>query len=173
MSALPDRDLRQMLDELVPVVRAASAFIAAQAAGRALAAADDLQVSSKADATDFVTRVDTEVEARLVGWLTANYPGIGVLAEEGTRLDAGSGRFWVLDPLDGTRNFIKGHPGYSVSLALVQDGRPVIGQIHDIEADALYTAVRGQGSYLAGRRLQVAREADPTLCMAGVGYPVA
>ncbi len=173
MSPLPDTDLGQMLDELVPVVRAAATFIAAQSAGRAWAEAGDLQVSSKADATDFVTRVDTEVETRMVDWLTANFPGIGVLAEEGTRLDAGSGRFWVLDPLDGTRNFIKGYPGYCVSLALVQDGSPVIGLVHDVEADALYTAVRGEGSYLAGRRLQVAREDDPALCMAGVGYPVA
>src|SRR5690554_2618655 len=107
---LPDTDPLVILDSLVPVIATASADIAAQAARRDWTG--DLDIASKADPSDFVTEVDREVDSRLVGWLGKAYPGIGILAEEGSVRDAGSGRFWLLDPLDGTRNFIKGYPGY-------------------------------------------------------------
>ena len=172
MPVLPDRGHGAILDVLVPLVRAAGAFISAQAAERHSPAGLDLDISSKADPVDFVTWVDKEVERRIVGWLRGAYPEIGVLAEEGSFTDTGNGRFWVLDPLDGTRNFIKGLAGYCVSLALVEDGEPRLGLVLDVEADELYTAIRGQGAYMNGRRLKAAEEADPAYCVAGVGFPV-
>lgn len=167
---MPGMDLRVTAAELLPAVRAAGSYIAAMAAGRALDP-DSLSISTKADPTDFVTQVDREVERRLVTWLQQRYPHTGVLAEEGSRSNPGAEYTWVLDPLDGTRNFIKGHPGYNVSLGLVQGSRPVLGVVYDIEADDMYWAARDHGAWLNGRRLQVASEGDASLCVAGVGYP--
>lgn len=163
-------DLKGMLSEVVPVVRSVGRYIAAMAAGHALNG-QELEVSTKSHASDFVTLVDREAEQRMVTWLLARFPDIGVLAEEGSRHNPGALRTWVLDPLDGTRNFIKGHPGYNVSLGLVEDGWPVLGVVYDIEADELYAAARGHGAWLNGRRLGVARETEVSLSMVGVGYP--
>lgn len=161
----------RIMAEVVPAVRAAGRFIAAEAAGR-IWLDSNLDVRSKSEPTDFVTAVDEETERRLVSFLRHRFPEYGILAEEGTRVAAASGHTWVLDPLDGTRNFIKGHPGYCVSLALVVADEPVIGIVYDIEADELYTSFRGGGAWLDGRRLQVATEAQAGRCMVGVGYPV-
>ncbi len=164
-------DYFRILTDVVPAVRAAGRYIAAEAAGKVWLDAD-LGVRSKSDPTDFVTRVDVEAERRMVSFLRHAYPEFGVLAEEGTRIAADSGHSWVLDPLDGTRNFIKGYPGYCVSLALVAGAEPVVGIVYDIEADGLYTSFKGGGAWLNGRRLQVATETAARRCMVGVGYPV-
>lgn len=164
-------DYGAVLDTVVLAVHAAGRFIAAEAAGRMWPGAD-LKLRSKTDPTDYVTAVDEAVERRLVSYLRQQYPEFGVLAEEGTSRDPEAEHVWLLDPLDGTRNFVKGHPGYCVSLALVRDGQPVIGIVYDIEADALYSSFLGGGARLNGRRLQVGAEADARHCVAGVGYPV-
>src|SRR5690554_2312891 len=125
-------DLSRLLEEVVPVVRAAGRHVAARGAAHVLDRSV-LQVQVKEHDSDFVTAVDREVEERIVAFLRRRFPDTGVLAEEGSSHNPGAGRLWVLDPLDGTRNFIKGHPGYNVSLGLVQDGWPVLGVVYDIE----------------------------------------
>ena len=168
--ALSGTDLNRMLGEIVPVIRAAGRYIASMAAGHA-SDRSGLSISAKSHATDLVTQVDREAERRIVSWLLGRYPDTGVLAEEGSRYNPEAGRTWVLDPLDGTRNFIQGHPGYCVSLGLVEGGTPVLGVVYDIEADELYTAARGQGAWLNGRPLSVAGDTDVSMAMVGVGYP--
>lgn len=162
--------LAAILAEVVPVVRATGRYIEAMGASHALNR-KQLEIITKSHATDFVTQVDREAERRIVTWLLERYPDIGVLAEEGSRHNPAAARTWVLDPLDGTRNFIQGHPGYSVSLGLVEDGRPILGVVYDIEADDMYTAARGHGAWLNGRRLQVAGDPDVSVAMVGVGFP--
>ncbi|HLR46731.1 MAG TPA: inositol monophosphatase family protein, partial [Deinococcales bacterium] len=144
--------LTETLRRVTPAVIAAGRYARAEAAALIWEDAS-LDVRSKADPTDFVTRVDEELERRLVTFLQEEFPGSGILAEEGSEHRLGADDVWVLDPLDGTRNFIRQHPGYCVSLALVREGRPVVGLIYDITADALYTAVRGGGAYCNGRPL--------------------
>lgn len=165
-----EAELRDVLEHVVPAVRATGHYIAAAAAGRSLLPGD-LKVRSKSGAADYVTEVDEEAERRLVAFLRRHYPQTGVLAEEGSRVPATGGLTWVLDPLDGTRNFVRGHPGYCVSLALVSGDVPVLAVVHDVEADDLYSAFAGGGAWLNGRRLQVASESDPEHLVVGVGYP--
>ena len=168
--SVSNADLSGILSEVVPVVRATGQYIAAMGAGHGLDRSQ-LEVSSKSHSSDFVTQVDREAERRIVTWLLERFPDIGVLAEEGSRHKPDAQRTWVLDPLDGTRNFIKGHPGYNVSLGLVDSGWPVLGVVYDIEADELYTAARGHGAWLNGRRLSVATDTEVNLAMVGIGYP--
>lgn len=159
-----------MLHRAIPAVLAAGRHAQAEAA--ALAWHDsDLDVRSKDDPTDFVTRVDEELERRLVAFLEKEFPGTGILAEEGSRHGVGRDEVWVLDPLDGTRNYIRQHPGYCVSLGLVRAGRPVLGIILDVTAADLYTAVRGGGSFRNGQPLRVAEGAAAELALVGVGLP--
>lgn len=163
-------ELREKLARVIPAVTAAGEYARAEAAALVLGGGS-LDVRAKADPTDFVTRVDEELEERLGGFLRAGFPGTGLLAEEGSREDTEASEVWVLDPLDGTRNFIRGHPGYCISLGLVREGTPVLGIIYDITADHLYTAVRGGGAFRNGRPLRVNTEQRAQQAVVGVGLP--
>ena len=165
---MSDERLRDALDLVAPLVVSAGRWIRARAdehetGGR-------LQVSSKADPSDFVTEVDVEVERRLFALLTMHFPSYGFLAEEGTSLTPDAEYVWVLDPVDGTRNFINAHAGYCVSLGLLHRGDAVLGIVYDIVSDELYTAIRGGGAYCNGRRLSVSAATAPGLCTVGVGF---
>jgi myo-inositol-1(or 4)-monophosphatase len=104
-----------------------------------------------------VSDVDVEIEQAVGGYLREQTPAIGFLGEEeGRAATSGeSGLRWVLDPIDGTANFVKGIPLYSISLALVSQDRPVLGII-DLPAEgSRYTAAEGDGAYCEGRRIHV------------------
>lgn len=124
-------------------------------------------------AGDYVTQVDTESEAAIVGLLTAETPGIGVYAEEGG--GATSSRYWVVDPLDGTTNFMHGFPVVGVSVALVEEGRPVAGCVHAPFLEETYSAERGCGAWRersggAPIRLSVS-DRTPERAIVGTGFP--
>ncbi len=113
-------------------------------------------ISGKGD-RDMVSDIDVEIERAVRGYLQGQNPAIGFLGEEeGDGAAAGSdGLRWVLDPIDGTANFIKGIPLYSISLALVSQDRPVLGII-DLPADgSRYIAAEGNGAYRDDRRIHV------------------
>jgi myo-inositol-1(or 4)-monophosphatase len=127
-------------------------------------------VNTKGD-RDMVSDVDIEIERVVRDYLHERSPEIGFLGEEeGTAPAAtdGAGLRWVLDPIDGTANFVKGIPLYSISLALVNDEEPVLGII-DIPAEGCrYTAIKGLGAYSGRTRIQVrptARMADAVVTM--------
>ena len=131
----------------VDLVRRAGELVLA---GRASAAAD---VSTKSTPTDVVTAVDRAAERLVVDALHETRPGDGVLGEEGGET-RGSGRVrWVLDPIDGTVNYLYGRPPYGVSLAAEIDGVTAVGAVYNPVVDELWTAVRGQGAWLGDRRL--------------------
>lgn len=119
-------------------------------------------------AGDYVTEVDRASERAIVEVLSAGTPGIPVLAEEsgGTLTE----RSWVVDPLDGTTNFVHGFPAVGVSIALVEEGRPVVGVVHAPFLRQTWAATRGEGAWLAGRRLRVS-ERDPKGSVLGTGFP--
>ena len=103
---------------------------------------------------DWVTSVDREAEAAATSILRMATPEIPILAEEagGTRAE----RFWVVDPLDGTTNFVLGFPMVGVSVALVESGQPTVGVVSAPELGARWAAVRGEGAFdRAGRRLDL------------------
>ncbi len=109
-------------------------------------------VRYKSSATDLVTRVDEAAEAALEKALGALAPGAGFVGEEAAAADpsivaalSGPGRFWIVDPLDGTRNFVNGEPEFGTIVAYVEDGRTLMGFIHAIPAQATAVAVRGEG----------------------------
>ena len=150
----------------VDLVRRAGELVLA---GRASAAAD---VSTKSTPTDVVTAVDRAAERLVVDALHEARPGDGVLGEEGGET-WGSGRVrWVLDPIDGTVNYLYGLPAYAVSLAAEIDGVTAVGAVYNPVVDELWTAVRGQGAWLGDRRLggSSVTALDQALVATGFGY---
>jgi myo-inositol-1(or 4)-monophosphatase len=121
---------------------------------------------------DFVTEVDRASE-RLIGHiLTDAFPHSVVLGEELTP-DAPreAGITWIVDPLDGTTNFLHGYPACAVSIAAVDDGEPVVGAVADVGRAVLYTATAGGGAWCGERRLRVSAVEDPAHALIGTGFP--
>lgn len=136
-------------------------------AARARAGDGDLGVSSKTSPGDVVTFADAEVQRRLVASLRAAAPEIGFVGEEGLDESTPGAPTWVIDPIDGTHNFVRGYPGFCVSIGLVVEGDSVLGVIYDSVEDAVYWAVRGEGAWRDDVRLR--RDAPRDLAHALVG----
>jgi fructose-1,6-bisphosphatase/inositol monophosphatase family enzyme len=125
---------------------------------------------------DLVTIADEEAERALIRQLEAAVPGSAALGEEGVAanpslldLIAGDAPVWIIDPVDGTGNFAKGQPGFAVIVAYVEHGITEAGWIYDPLGDAMLMGSRGQGAWIAGRRMQVA-QGTPTEHMTGSAY---
>jgi myo-inositol-1(or 4)-monophosphatase len=128
-------------------------------------------VSAKSE-FDFVTNVDHESEAVIVAHLQENFPEHKILAEEGGARGAAAAEVeWIIDPLDGTANYIHGVPNFAVSIAARQCGEVLVGVVYDPLRDELFTAVRGQGAFLNGKRLQVTATAHLHDCLIATGFP--
>lgn len=110
----------------------------------ALAPGEELRIDTKQNRNDVVTQVDRAVEALIAERLAPL--GFPLLGEEGHTVDSWRGRVWVLDPIDGTLNYVAVHRHWAISLALVEDGHPVLGVVADPVDGWLYTAVEGAGA---------------------------
>ncbi|MEX2274147.1 MAG: inositol monophosphatase family protein [Actinomycetota bacterium] len=125
---------------------------------------------------DYVTEVDRASERAILSLLGAETPDIAVLAEEqtGTGLD-GEDRYWVVDPLDGTTNFVHGFPLVGVSVALVDEGRPTVGAIHAPFLDETWVAARGEGAFALRDGTEPSRmrvsSRSPSQAVVGTGFP--
>ncbi len=154
---------------------------AARAAGDVLLrhAGTVLAVQTKSSATDPVSAADRESEQVLVGLLSGARPQDGLLGEEGADASGSSGLRWVLDPLDGTVNYLYGHVGWSVSVACeaFSDGEwsALVGVVYDPLHDELFGAIRGGGAWLGQRRLHVNDPValDRALVATGFAYDAA
>ncbi|AWV06769.1 inositol monophosphatase family protein [Marilutibacter maris] len=150
---------------------------AARAAGNVLLRhmhrLDALNVVEK-DRQDYASEVDEEAEKVVIRELKRAHPDYGFLGEE-SGSSAGSGynqRFtWVIDPLDGTSNYLRGFPHFCVSIALVENGEPVHGVIFDPIRNDLFTASKGSGTQLNGKRVRVAERKDIGGAMIVTGFP--
>ncbi len=122
---------------------------------------------------DYVTEVDRASERAIRTYFERETPDIPMLGEEGGG-STGSGRYWLVDPLDGTTNFVHGFPAVAVSVALVQDGRPVAGSVHAPFLGLTYTAERGAGAWSIGpdgpTRLLVS-DRPPDRAVVATGFP--
>jgi myo-inositol-1(or 4)-monophosphatase len=151
----------------------ASAEAAARLGGRVVAehfGGLTAGVVSKAPG-DYVSEVDLQSEETIRAALERDAPGIPFFGEEGGG-SKGDLR-WVVDPLDGTANFLHGFPVVGVSVALVEAGRPVVGAVHAPMLDETYTAVRGAGAFRDGRRLAVSdRPAASAICATGFPFKI-
>lgn len=125
--------------------------------------------------TDFVSEVDLAAEARILGILLPALPDAAVLAEETAqsvpRERLTTGIAVVVDPLDGTTNFLHGYPEYAVSVAILRDGEPVAGVVVDVPGRETFTATAGGGCFLNGVRCTVSAIADPQRSLIGTGFP--
>jgi myo-inositol-1(or 4)-monophosphatase len=127
-------------------------------------------VNAKGD-RDMVSDVDLEIERAVRGYLHEHSPEVGFLGEEegATPAPGGGGLRWVLDPIDGTANFVKGIPLYSISLALINDEEPVLGIINVPPEGCRYSAVEGLGAYCNSTGIRVRRTARMADAVVTVG----
>ncbi|MFO1312041.1 MAG: inositol monophosphatase family protein [Burkholderiales bacterium] len=133
---------------------------------------DLLTVTAKGP-KDFVSEIDRGAEAAIVETLLAAYPDHAILAEEGTNKGANpdADYVWIIDPLDGTTNFLHGFPQYCVSIALAHKNVVQQGVIYDPVRNDLFTATRGRGAFLNDRRIRVSRRTHLRDCLVGTGFP--
>jgi len=126
------------------------------------------------DRHDFVTDVDRRAEAMIAEVLLDAVPGSAVMGEElspDAPAPAGDGVVWIVDPLDGTTNFLHGYPQYAVSVGARVGDELAVGVVHDVARDLVYHAARGAGAWCGDRRLAASAERDPGRALIGTGFP--
>ena len=161
--------MHPMLNIAVRAARKAGTII-----NRASFDVDSLRTERKQH-NDFVTEVDRAAEAAIIEVIKTAYPDHAILAEESGQSwadgETASENVWVIDPLDGTTNFIHGFPQYAVSIALMQRGVVTQAVVYDPTRDELFTASKGAGAFLNNRRIRVTRRDKLADCLIGTGFP--
>jgi myo-inositol-1(or 4)-monophosphatase len=156
------------LNIMVKAARRASQII-----NRASQDVEHLKITKKQQ-SDFVTEVDKAAEAAIIDVLREAYPEYGILAEESgltAGSDADSEYQWIIDPLDGTTNFIHGFPQYAVSIALAHKGQLIEAVIYDTLRNEMFTASKGGGAFLNERRIRVTKCLKLEDALIGTGFP--
>lgn len=146
---------------------------AARAAGniiiRALDRLDTISISEKRP-NDYVTEVDQQAEKEIISIIRKAHPNHAIIGEESG--ETGENDFvWIIDPLDGTRNFIHGFPHFAVSIAIRYKNKIEHGVIYDPVRQELFTATRGKGAQLNNRRIRVSKTTQLEDCLLGTGFP--
>ena len=156
-----------MLNVAIKAARAAGALI-----NRAALDVESVRVAQK-QVNDFVTEIDQAAEKAIIETLLTAYPGHGILAEEtGKEFGAKDSDFvWIIDPLDGTTNFIHGLPVYCVSIALAVKGKIEHAVVYDPSRNNLFTATRGRGAFLNDRRIRVSKRTQMRDSLISTGFP--
>lgn len=150
-------DVQKCLDLIIAVAR--------EAGDHARRQVKNARVDLKS-ADQYVTQFDKQCQDLIITQKNRYFPDHGVIAEEGQSGEllkihpvSGDDIWWVIDPIDGTRNYAHGAPQYAVSIGIFQGGRPIAGAIYDPETDMMFSAARGQGALCDGRPMQVDEEA--------------
>lgn len=145
---------------------------AARAAGiiiiRAMKRLDTIKIAEKSP-NDYVTEIDQRVEEEIISIIKKAYPSHSILGEETGEHD-GDDYQWIIDPIDGTRNFIHGFPYFAVSIAIAYKNRIEHGVIYDPIHQELFTATRGKGAVLNDRRIRVSQRKNIEECLFGTGF---
>ncbi len=136
---------------------------------RSLNRLESLTVTSKGR-NDFVSEVDRNAEQEIIGIIRRHYPDHAVLAEESGR-SGENDTVWIIDPLDGTTNFLHGFPTFAVSIACQQKGRLEHAVVYDPMRQELFTATRGSGAHLDNRRIRVSKQRTLEGALIGTGFP--
>lgn len=132
---------------------------------------ENLRIHNK-DENDFVTEVDRQAEQVIVSALKKAYPDHAILGEESGQLGADDAVYqWIIDPLDGTTNFIYGMPHFAVSIALKERGRLLVGVVYDPLKDEMFAAARGDGATLNNRKVRVSARPSLHNALLGTGVP--
>jgi myo-inositol-1(or 4)-monophosphatase len=156
-----------MLNIAIKAARAAGSII-----NRAALDLEVLKIGSKGP-NDYVSEVDRAAEEAIINTLLEAYPGHGILAEESGRTHGAkhSDYVWIIDPLDGTTNFLHGFPVYAVSIALAFRGQLQQGVVYDPTRNDLFYASKGRGAFLNDRRLRVSKRTRISDSLIGTGFP--
>ena len=156
-----------MLNVAIKAARAAGSII-----NRAALDIESVRVAQK-QVNDFVTEVDRAAEEAIISTLLSAYPGHGILAEESGQEHGAknSDYVWIIDPLDGTTNFIHGFPVYCVSIALAFKGKIEHAVVYDPTRNDLFTSTRGRGAFLNERRIRVSKRTQLKDCLVSTGFP--
>ena len=159
--------LHPMLNIAIKAARSAGAII-----NRASLDLDLLKITTKGP-NDFVSEVDRAAEQAIIETLLAAYPGHGILAEESGRTHGArdSEFVWIIDPLDGTTNFLHGFPVYAVSIALAHRGQVQQAVVYDPARNDLFYASKGRGAYLNDKRLRASKRTRLSDALIGTGFP--
>ena len=160
-------NLHPMLNVAIKAARAAGAII-----NRAALDVESVRVSQKL-VNDFVTEVDHAAEQIIIETLLTAYPDHAIWAEESGKTHGrqGSENVWIIDPLDGTTNFIHGFPSYCVSIGLAVRGKMEQAVVYDPTRNDLFTATKGRGAFLNDRRIRVSKRTDLTGTLLATGFP--
>lgn len=152
------------LDIAIGAAREAAAILTERFRGPAIG------VRSKSTLTDLVSEADERAEQAVVTFLKARRPDDALVAEEGFGYEGRTGVRWLVDPLDGTINFLYGQPHWCVSVACADAGGALAGAVYDPTREELFTAVRGGGASLGGRPLVTTTVADPAIALVATGF---
>lgn len=128
-------------------------------------------ITFKGRSNDMVSRADKEAEKQFVDGLTLLLPEAGFIAEEGTSTRRGESFNWIIDPIDGTTNYLYEIPCFCTSVALQHDGELVLGVIYDPTRDECFTAEKGKGAFLNGKPIQVSQKALLAESLVAMGFP--
>ncbi len=146
---------------------------AAREAGRVLTRSshrlDTLTVTDKGK-NEFVSEVDRNAEQAIIDVLREKFPNHAILAEE-SGSHAGNEYQWIIDPLDGTTNYLHGFPQYSISIGLKVKGRMEVGVVYDPSKEEMFTSCRGEGALLNDRKLRVTNRKNLSGALLGTGIP--
>ena len=158
-------DLKKIIKEVETITAETAGFISGEAAGF------DLSRTESKGLNDFVSYVDKGSEKILVEKLSAILPEAGFKTEEGTSSKTGARYCWVIDPLDGTTNFLHGVKLYAISIGLLEDNEPVAGIVHVVGGNEVFTAWKGGGAWLNGKRIFVSKAEKLSDSLVATGLP--
>ena len=158
-------DLRKICTEIERAARETSAFILKESEGF------DINRTEKKGLNDFVSYVDKGAEKMLVEKLSHLLPVAGFITEEGTSKKIGLKYCWVIDPLDGTTNFLHGFHPYAISIALKEYDEIVAGVVYEVSGNESFTAWKGGGAWLNGSKIHVSEAAKLADSLVATGFP--
>lgn len=156
-----------LLDELLAVaVKAADAAAQVHRAGFG----STLTVEVKSSDSDLVSEIDRGAERRIVELILDARPDDALLGEEGARATGTSGVRWVIDPLDGTANYVHGYPAFACSIGVEVEGEPTVGVVHETMTGTVYSGIAGRGAWRDGEPIHVTQAAAPADALVATGF---
>lgn len=132
---------------------------------------ESLKINTKSTDVDLVTEIDELSEKYILKAIKENYPLHGILSEESGKADVESDYLWIVDPLDGTTNYAQGLPIFAISIALKYKGNIVLGVVYSPIVDQMFEAVKGNGAFLNGEKIQVGDKKNLNRCVLATGFP--
>jgi fructose-1,6-bisphosphatase/inositol monophosphatase family enzyme len=161
-----------VVDDLLDELLAVATDLAAAAADLLLdgLTRHRMEVSTKSSPTDMVTEMDRASEALIVAGIRVARPDDGIVGEEGADLEGTSGIRWLVDPIDGTTNYLYGFPGFAVSIGAEHNGHVVAGVVHDPMHGDVFRATKGRGATRNAEAISVSGKDDLTTALVGTGF---